>query len=159
MVLINLDRLYDETLYDFCGCFKQYALNRYLRQSFKDLKEYWGPIPSDEDKQVFNNHRHEFPNDTSILGQVELYKRFCLELLFTPEDHSQFYETLIMIGRNIERNTKTQVVLFNGGNPRNCREPTQDNWQQIPGAVESTPRSLQTDRFNVEPCTLSRSRG
>ena len=54
MVLINLDRLYDETLYDFSGCFKQYALNRYLRQAFQNLEQYWGPLDNDEAKSVFN---------------------------------------------------------------------------------------------------------
>ena len=40
MVLINLDRLYEETLYDFSGCFKQWALNYYLKARFGDKTEY-----------------------------------------------------------------------------------------------------------------------
>ena len=115
MVLINLDRLYDETLYDICGCFKQYALNRYLRRPFQDIAQYWGPLDNDEAKSGFNEFRHTFPEGASILEQVELYKRFCMELLFTPQDHSEFYETLIMIARNIERNNKTQVGYFSIG--------------------------------------------
>ena len=112
MVLINLDRLYDETLYDFCGCFKQYAINRYLRRPFQDIAQYWGPLDNDEAKSVFNEFRHTFPEGASILEQLEIYKRFCQELLFSPEDHANFYEILITMGRNIERNNKTKVGYF-----------------------------------------------
>ena len=55
MVLINLDRLYEETLYDFSGCFKQWALNFYLKRRFGDKIEYWN-------KSFLSSQRIDFQN-------------------------------------------------------------------------------------------------
>ena len=70
MVLINLDRLYEETLYDFSGCFKQWALNYYLKARFADKTKYW----EIEDPVQFNkthvSRRHHRPITSRSLSRV-----------------------------------------------------------------------------------------
>ena len=115
MVLINLDRLYEETLYDFSGCFKQWALNYYLKARFADKTKYW----EIEDPVQFNKIRHTFPEGTTVLSQAAVYQEYCAQLLFTPKDHQDFYETLIQIGRVYENKHKGPEPRFsrNRGKP------------------------------------------
>ncbi len=103
MVLINLDRLYDETLYDFTGCFKQFALNRYMKQNFEQ-KQYWQmETDSPSGNAEFDRIRHNAGGDYSVADAINQYHIFCREMLFYPKCHQEFYETLIIMARNIEK--------------------------------------------------------
>jgi hypothetical protein len=104
MVLINLDTLYDDTLYDYQGCFKQWALNKYLSAHFMDnIKEYWTYSPEDEERlQKFELQRHNVPDDSSVEEEVEIYIDYCKELLFSAQDHAWFYCMLLDFGLKIE---------------------------------------------------------
>jgi hypothetical protein len=101
MVLINLDLLYDDTLYDFSGCFKQWALNKYLMSNLQgSVADYWNHHRSEFGK--FNFQRHTVSEGSTVQGEVDRYLAFCKELLFDSKDHAYFYGTLLAFAVQVE---------------------------------------------------------
>ena len=111
---INLDMLYDQTLYDFQYCFKMFALNKYLRGTIPWKR--WGAI---RDREQFAQRdlypeirRNRFESKLGTIVKVQEYNNFCAQLLFEERHHAAFFAILLEFAQEIVQTSDQSENYF-----------------------------------------------